>query len=485
MLVQRVHANATTLTGGLRGGRTGNRLVRRDRTASSSFRFAACKPWHGLRAGWQGFDAYRRGFSGIGQARIGLWQMTLATAVARRFRIATERARGRKYRICHTMHEHDRTYAENVCEFFKAIGVMCEALEFAGPGQTPELRACFDEGTIGILGLNSQLDHCWIGDENFVDIAAKHQVPVIHWIQDHPSARWPEFTHATAANSRYLLMSGFSERYFRRYCLPDARTAWAAGDGPNWRSRIDTLSRRNFVDERPIRCLLPLNLKRVGGALGDAQARLRTLEPDIAEAVEDAIKLAQYDLSGPLDVYLAPVLARRGSRLTDQQFHFCFQIIDEIVQIRRRLRIFEVAANFPVFVQTDSIPQPLAQSSVATFSDDLHVTSMRATIMRMKTSRAVVNANYANDMLHDRTQNGLNAGCVVIVEDTPTHRRLFTHGKNALLFRYDDDSLAECLDVVCNQVDRAYEIAQAGFPIRDDPAIRFGGYHNMLDLAWR
>jgi hypothetical protein len=101
----------------------------------------------------------------------------------------------------------------------------------------------------------------------------------------------------------------------------------------------------------------------------------------------------------------------------------------------------------------------------------------------MKSCRAVLSANYANDLFHDRTQNGLNAGCAVIVEDTPVHRRLFEHGRNALLFRYHDDSLAECLDVVCNRPQRAYEIAQAGFALRDDPAVRFGGFENILKLA--
>jgi hypothetical protein len=277
-------------------------------------------------------------------------------------------------------------------------------------------------------------------------------------------------------------MSEFSERYFRRYCLPGARTAWVAGDGPNWRSRIDAMSRSDFV-ERAVRCIIPMNLRRVGGTLDDARARLRSLESDVREAVEEAIERARFDLTGPLDAHLAAALSRRGAELADPQFNFCFQIVDETVQIRRRLRIFEVASNFPVLIQTDGVSKSHVPGGVATISDDPAVNSMPATITRMRSCRSVLNANYANDMIHDRTENGLNAGCVVIVEDTPTHRRLFTHGRNALLFRYDDDSLAECLDLVCNRVDRTYELAQAGFPIRDDPAIRFGGYKNMLDLA--
>jgi hypothetical protein len=411
--------------------------------------------------------------------------VTLANAIARTVRVAREKWHGRKFRVCHTMHEHDRIFTENICEFLHGLGVACDVLEFAAPGQRPELRQCLDDKTIGILGINSQLDHCWIGDENFVDIAAKHNVPVIHWIQDHPSSRWPEFTHATAANSRFLFMSEFSERYFRRYCLPDARTAWVAGDGPNWRSRIDASPSKDSFCDRSISCLIPLNLKRIGGTLEDAQARMRTLEPDVSAAVAEAIELSRFDLTGPLDAHLAATLARRGRGLTDPQFHFCFQIVEETVQIWRRLRIFEVASKFPVTIHTDSAPKSLVPGAVAALSDEPRFNSMPATIARMKSCRSVLNANYANDMLHDRTQNGLNAGCVVIVEDTPTHRRLFTHGTNALLYRYDDDSLAECLDVVCNQFTRAYEIAQAGFRMRDHPAIRFGGYANIFDLARR
>jgi hypothetical protein len=60
---------------------------------------------------------------------------------------------------------------------------------------------------------------------------------------------------------------------------------------------------------------------------------------------------------------------------------------------------------------------------------------------------------------------------------------VFEHGKNALLFRYGDGSLQKCLDLVCYQPQRAYEIALAGFALRDDPRFRFGGYGAILDLA--
>jgi hypothetical protein len=64
-----------------------------------------------------------------------------------------------------------------------------------------------------------------------------------------------------------------------------------------------------------------------------------------------------------------------------------------------------------------------------------------------------------HDLIHDRTMNGLNAGCVNLIEDNLAHRGVFQHGKNALLFRYEDDSLQECLDIVCNEPERAYSIA--------------------------
>jgi hypothetical protein len=390
----------------------------------------------------------------------------------------------RTFYVCHAMHEHDRTYTENICEYLEQAGIRYDIVEFDTPGQRPELRRCLDDDAIAVLGFNSQLDHCWIGDGNFVLAAAKKNVPIIHWILDHPSSRWPEFTHATAGNSRFLLMSESCIRYFQRYCVANANAAWAASVGPNWRSRIAGLSRQNFLD-RDIPCLIALNLRRIGGTLEDARDRLRTLEPGLSEAVAEAIEHARFDLACPLEAHLAAALARRRRDLTDREFNFCFLIVDEVAQISRRMKIFEAASRFPVLIRSDITPRTPASGTLATFSDDSRTNSMPVTITRMKSCRSVLSANLTNDSLHDRMENGLNAGCVVIVEDTPAHRRLFAHGRNALLFRYDDDSLAECLDLVCNRPERAYEIAQAGFSMRDDPAVRFGGFENMLALAQR
>jgi hypothetical protein len=387
----------------------------------------------------------------------------------------------RVFHVCHLAHPHDRIYAENVCEYFEHSGIRYNIVEFDGPGERPELRQCLDAEAIGVLGINSQLDHCWFGDENFIVAAARKQVPLIHWILDHPSSRWPEFGHATSANSRFLFTSSCAEGYFKRYCLADARTGCTASVGPNWRSRIDGFSPREF-HHRSVNCLIALGLKRIGGTGADALSRLRTLEPEVATAVEEATEHARHDLSGPLEAHLVAALACRGRELSNREFHFCFQIVDDATQIWRRLKVFDIASRFPVLIQTDSVPDNRGPEVAATFSDDRWACSMPATLARMKSCRAVLNANYASGMVHDRTENGLNAGCAVIIEDTPTHRGLFSDD-NALFFRYDDDSLAHCLDVACNQAVRACEIAQAGFSLRDDPAIRFAGFEHILQLA--
>jgi hypothetical protein len=386
------------------------------------------------------------------------------------------------FRICHTRHEHDRVYAENLCEYFGQIGVECRVFEFEAPGRWPGLRRCLNETTIGVLGINAQLDHCWIGSSDFLTAAALRQVPVIHWILDHPSARWQQFTHATVANSCFLCVSEFAAQYFRRYCLPNARVAWTASVGPNRRSRISALSREEYL-ARETACLIPLGLKRIGGTMAEARERLARVDPGLRAPLSEAAEQARHDLAGPLEAHLLAALARAGRELSGDDFHRCFQIVDDTVQIQRRSQIFAVAARFPVAIQTDITPPAPLSETVASISTDAQTIAMAATAERMKSCRAVLSANYANDLFHDRTQNGLNAGGAVIVEDTPVHRRLFEHGRNALLFRYDDDSLAECLDLVCHHPQRAYEIAQAGFALRDDPAVRFGGFDNILKLA--
>ena len=71
---------------------------------------------------------------------------------------------------------------------------------------------------------------------------------------------------------------------------------------------------------------------------------------------------------------------------------------------------------------------------------------MQTTFARMKSARAVLSASRVNDEIHDRIQNGLNAGCVNIVEGNAVNRSVLTAGTNALLFDYRDDMLREHLD---------------------------------------
>ncbi len=108
---------------------------------------------------------------------------------------------------------------------------------------------------------------------------------------------------------------------------------------------------------------------------------------------------------------------------------------------------------------------------------------MQITLARIPLCRAVLSVSPFCDMIHDRTKNALNGGCVAIAEDNLRSRSLLKHKINSLLFRYDDDSLEECLDIVCNQPEYAYEIAQGGFMLRDNPRIRFDRFDNIIALA--
>src|SRR6266540_662819 len=101
----------------------------------------------------------------------------------------------------------------------------------------------------------------------------------------------------------------------------------------------------------------------------------------------------------------------------------------------------------------------------------------------MRRSRAVLSLVHTNDEIHARILNALNAGAVNIIEDNVAHRPFFRHGENALLFRYDDNGLRECLDLVCSNPDRAFEIAQEGVALRDHPRLRLAGYNNLIALA--
>jgi hypothetical protein len=380
--------------------------------------------------------------------------------------------------ICHGGHEHDRIYSENVTEHLTQHGIECMQIEFNEDGLRPELEQCLD-GPAAVLGFNSQLDHSWLQSGSFLGAAAHKEIPVIQWILDHPSVRWPEFSNSTPANSRFLLNSDFAKGYFDRYCMPGCMSMTIAGVGPNKRSRISGLSPEEFL-RRDITCLIALSLNRAGRSAETTQAEIAVLDTSLARAVGTAVELARFDLIHPLELHLIEALKNYGLAISDQTFNTCFRLVEESVQLFRRRKIFSVARDYPVLIQSDASATPLLTGGRAIRLENI---SMQLTISRMRSCRAVLSVSYLNDMVHDRTMNGWNAGCANIVEDNLVHRSFLQHGINGLLFRYDDDSLRECLDIVCCQPERAHAIAEAGMVFRDDPRFRFGGFDNILALA--
>jgi len=390
------------------------------------------------------------------------------------------RSQSGTFYICHGPHPNDLVYMENLTDFFRQQGIAVDTIALSADGQRLELARCLNGDAIGVLGLNTLLDHSWIHAENFLEVAARTNVPVIHWVLDHSSTRWPEFTHATAANSRFLFLSPFSERYFQNCALPGSVTSHTTGNtGVSRHSRIAQLRRRDFI-ARAYNCIVPLNLRRIGGTLEDAMRRRDSLEPTLGRAVDRAIRTAYADLDRPIERHLVEALTDAGLNPGNDRLNFCLQIIEEAVQIKRRQWIFRIASRYPVLIQSDETARPIAGCDTAAFEVNV---DMKTTFNRMRQARAVLNTSHVNDELHNRTINGLNAGCVNIVEDNLVHRRLFTDRKNALFFRYDDDSLRRCLDLVCTDPAQAYKIAKSGFKLRDRQPFRFGGFHNILKLA--
>jgi len=381
--------------------------------------------------------------------------------------------------ICHLAHDHPQVYSENVADYLASRDIGCKSLEFGSDGYRPELQRVLDEKPLAILGFNSELDHSWVASGEFLASAERARVPVIQWILDHPSIRWSEFTKSTRDNSRYLLNTPFSLDYFDRYCLPGAAAACMGGVGPNRRSGVSPSAFDHFVD-RPIACMIPLNLSRVCGGPLDVRHKIMALGPRLSEAVDAAIARSKFDLQGRLEPHLTASLDEHGVSAPNEVFNHCFSLLEAMVQIRRRQAVFAVARTFPVLIQSDNTAIPDLVGGVADWA--VHV-SMQSTLTGMPDCRAVLSLSPLNDMVHDRTMNALQAGCVAIVEDNPVHRAIFTHGRDALLFRYGDDSLREALDLVCNGRHRAQEIAERGFARRHDPRLGFGQFHNIVELA--
>ena len=377
-------------------------------------------------------------------------------------------------------YEHDRTYAENIIQYLESKGVLCRGITLRADGFRPELQLCIDDRATAVLGFNSTLDHSWLASGSFLAAAEQSGIPVVQWIIDHPSGRWSEFYASTTTNSRFLLNTEQERQYFQRYCLPGALTATMGGVGPNRRSRIGHLTREAFMQRR-FSCMIPLSLCRVRSIAENDEA-LSKLDPPLSDIVREAIAGARFDLTGPLHRHLVAALAAFAKEVPAETFNTLCHIVEQSVQTIRRLTIFTAARKFPVLVQSDDSATPYFSGATAVLETNV---SMEFTLARMSSCRAVFSVSPMSDMIHDRTANALNAGCVAILEDNLAARSVFTHGKNALLFRYDDDSIEECLDVVCNDPERAFAIARAGIALRDDRRLRFGQFHAIIDLARR
>jgi hypothetical protein len=385
----------------------------------------------------------------------------------------TNSSRRRVY-VCHSQHENDSVYAENIAEYCADVGIDCRSVEIRS--DTSALLDVLENRPTSVIGFNSQLDHAFVGNEPFLSVASNREVPVVQWILDHPSSRWSAFQNSTVTNSQYIFNSPYSEGYFRRFCLPNSITSSVAGVGPNKRSRVAQLDIKGFLD-REYSCLIALNLTRIMGSVDRIQAQIDALEPKHRDAVLEAFMLARHDLVGPIEIHVASVLNRSGISLSIPEFHRYVHIVEERVQAFRRLYVFKVAKNYPILIQSDDNAWPYADGGVAYFSENI---GMKETLSRMPRARAIVSVSHLNDMIHDRTLNGLNAGCVNIVEDSIAHRAYFKAGANALFFRYNDDSLRECLALVCRKPRAIYPIAENGFLLRDEHPFRFGGYHKLV-----
>jgi hypothetical protein len=382
--------------------------------------------------------------------------------------------------ICHSGHEHDQIYSENLVAYLIRQGIACHEIQFNRDGYREELLKCLDHENAVILGYNSQLDHSYIAEGGFVAAASRRKIPVIQWILDHPASRWAEFNSTRPWDSCFLVNSKHEESYFQRYCSPGTVTGVMGGVGPNVRSRINELSGVSFL-ERPISCLIPLSFRRIR-SFNEALEKLGLLDSTMLKVTNEAISIARFELTKPLETHLIHCLKEHNLAVPNQIFNLCFQLLEEFVQMIRRIYIFKIVRNYPVIVQSDETAAAYVQGSSAGFSTE---TSMPGTLRRMPRCRSILSVSPMNDMIHDRTMNAVNAGCVPIIEDNLAHRQIFKHRYNALIFRYGDDSLKECLDVVCNKPELASDIAKNAFTLRDDPRCGFGQFQNCLDVALR
>jgi hypothetical protein len=388
--------------------------------------------------------------------------------------------RARKIVVCHHGHENDATFAENIFEFCSAHGVAHDCVDLRFRSTRDELRRHLsDPKGVSLLGFNSQLDHAWLDSEPVLLAAARQGITVVQWMFDHPGCQWAEFSFSDPATSRFLFHSPFSQAYFQKFCCSGAATATAGSIGPNWRSRAAAEDFEAFA-RRPVACLIALGLARLGKSARELDAEIEALGSAPARILRDAFLRARLDLDGPLELHLCATLEEEGLKLDAAAFHRYFCLLNHSVQYFRRSRIIRVASRFRVNIQSDTTADALLEGGAASFRQNV---STAETLGGMPLCRSVLSVSPVNDSIHDRTCNALNAGCLPILEDNRAHRALFRHGENALLFRYDDDSLAECLTVACGGLEAIYPMARHAKAMRDEAPFRFGSFRNILALA--
>src|SRR5262249_39846357 len=122
--------------------------------------------------------------------------------------------------------------------------------------------------------------------------------------------------------------------------------------GPEQALAQPAVSQASFCN-RPIKCMAPLNLRRIGGTIDEAFDRLRSLDGRLAEVGYAACERTLLDLDSPIEVHLVEMLARAGLDVSAGLFHSCIQLIEDIVQVSRRAWVFGIARKFPVLVQSD------------------------------------------------------------------------------------------------------------------------------------
>jgi dTDP-4-dehydrorhamnose 3,5-epimerase len=105
------------------------------------------------------------------------------------------------------------------------------------------------------------------------------------------------------------------------------------------------------------------------------------------------------------------------------------------------------------------------------------IADIRGHFVEMYTRRDFAAAGIAQEFIQDN-QSRSHAGTV-----RGLHFQIFPFGERR--HARNDGSLHECLDIVSNQPERAYAIAEAGMRLRSDPRFGFGEFHNVIELARR